>query len=465
MTRTRFYNLHIPSGGNSTAPAEIVVQDGRITELAQSGADTAVTDERWVDLRGGLVLPGVIDCQVHLGRRQGPRRESFLSGTTAAAAGGVTCVVDMPDSSHPPVTTADVLRQKVETALPAARVDFMLWAGVSGREISSAGWEARLADVVDAGAAAVLTSLLSEFDAFPALPQRRLADVLRVTNRLGVPLAVRAEDESIVAELSERARSRGDDTLGSWAKTRPAAAEVAAVGAVLEVCRDVAGRVHFVDITAGEALDMISAARLEGMGVSAGTSLPFLAHDLDQLERLGPLLKTSPAVRSLVDRERIWQGLDASEIDLVASAHCPAVWPDEKRTGSVWTDAPGLPGVEILLPYLYSEGVGTGRMTLERLTETTSAAPARLLGIDHRKGRLAPGLDADFVVIDDHETWTLKAEDLHGASGYTPLEGLELAGRVRSTFVRGRCVFQRERDGSSLFAPEGGGSWVRRGTS
>jgi allantoinase len=168
-------------------------------------------------------------------------------------------------------------------------------------------------------------------------------------------------------------------------------------------------------------------------------------------------------VKSEQDRDRLWQGLANRELSFVTTDHAPGQWPEEKKTGSIWSDYGGVPGVELMVPYLFSEGVCKGRITLERMTEITASEPARFFGIDHRKGAIARGFDADFIVLDDHETWTVRARNLHNLNRYTPLEGYRLTGRIRATYLRGTCVYQRRPDGTEFFAPPGIGAFVKRG--
>ena len=208
---------------------------------------------------------------------------------------------------------------------------------------------------------------------------------------------------------------------------------------------------------------MVSAARFEDLPISAETCPQYLQFTTEDLKRMGSLLKTAPVVQDESDRQRLWQGLESGELSFVATDHAAARWPEEKNTGSIWTDYGGVPRVELLLPYLYSEGVVTGRITLQRLTKLLCSEPARFFGIDHRKGRLRAGGDADFVVFDEAARWTVKADTLHNLNRYTPLEDFELTGRVRATYVRGQSVFERRPEGTEFFAPAGTGEWVRRG--
>ncbi len=463
--RTRFVNLRIPRRDNDCEAAELVVEDGRFLEILPAGSSTAAGDEQWVNLDGALVLPGVIDGHVHFNDPGFTDREDFASGTAAAAAGGVTCVVDMPCTSLPPVTDPSALANKVRAIESKAHVDYMLWGGVSGNLMGDEDWSGRLEELIEAGVAAIKVYLLSGMDSFRDLDQDELREVLHRTKSLGIPVGVHAEDRAVVEQLEQRARGRGEDSLLAYAESRPSEAEATAVTAVVEACRATGARAHIVHLASGEALDIISAARLEGLPISAETCPHFLEFTFADLERLGSILKTAPVVKSEGDRDRLWQGLANGELSFVASDHAAARWPAEKRTGSAWTDYGGVPGVELLLPTLYSGGFCSGRLTLHRLTEVTASEPARFFGVDHRKGRLRPGFDADFVVFDDRAQWTVRAEALHNLNRYTPFEGRTLTGRVRATYLRGRPVYQCREDGSELFAPAGTGAWVRRGVA
>jgi allantoinase len=463
--RTRYFNLRIPREGNETEAVELIVADGRFEEILPAGTETAAGNEQWVDLEGALVLPGAIDGHVHFDDPGFTQREDFSSGTSAAAAGGVTCVVDMPCTSLPPIVSIDALQNKLKIISPKAHVDYMLWGGVSGNAMTDRQWRVHLNDLVDAGVAAIKVYMFSGMDTFRDLTTTEIREVLTQTKKLGIPVGVHAEDRAIVTELTERAKSRGDDSPAAYACARPAAAEASAVLAAIDAARETGARVHIVHLASGEALDAVSAARFEDLPVSAETCPHYLQFTSEDFKKLGSLLKTAPVVKDASDRQRLWQGLASGEIAFVATDHAAGRWPEEKETGSIWTDYGGVPGVELMLPYLYSEGVVAGRITLKRLTELLSSEPARFFGVDHRKGWLRPGCDADFVVFDEETRWKVKADALHNLNRYTPLEGFELTGRVRATYVRGQCAFERRPEGTEFFSPAGTGEWVRRGVA
>jgi allantoinase len=460
--RRRFINLRVPARHDETRPASVLVIDGLIAEVAAPDSAPVEAEEETLDLGGMLVLPGVIDGHVHFDDPGFTHRESFETGTRAAAAGGVTCIVDMPCTSLPPVTSGDNLQTKLAVIEAKAHVDFMLWGGVSANAMAEPTWRANLAEIVQAGVASIKVYMLSGMETFRDLSRPQLAEALEEIARHQVPVGVHAEDREMVHELTRRIRAEGRDEPLDYAASRPPAAEISAVATMRDLCRETGARVHVVHLATGAALDIVTAARDEGLPMSAETCPHFLEFTEDDLRRQGALLKTAPVVKGAADRERLWEGLASGELEYVATDHAAGQWPEEKQTGSIWTDYGGVPGVELSLPYLYSEGVRRGRITLERLTELTASAPASFFGIERRKGRLEPGYDADFAVFADEETWSVRAESLHNLNPYTPLAGYELTGRVRETYVRGQPVFRRQDDGGEWFGDPGLGRHVRR---
>lgn len=460
--RTTFRNARIPVSGNETRTADLLVENGKIAAVLPADSEPHPTAADSVDLGGALVLPGVIDTHVHFDDPGFTHRENFATGTRAAAAGGVTCIVDMPCTSLPAVTSRANLRNKLDVISNKAHVDFMLWGGVSDNAMEDAAWRRNLADIVDDGVASIKIYMLSGMDTFRDLSRDQMREVLVETKQIGIPVGVHAEDREMVHELTDRFMSAGRNEPLDYAAARPPEAELSAVSTVRDLCRETGARVHIVHLGTGRALDVVVEAREEGLPMTAETCPHFLEFTTDDLRRMGALLKTAPVVKSVSDRARLWEGLASGEIAWVATDHAAGQWPEEKHTGSIWTDYGGVPGVELMLPYLYSEGVRSRRITLERLVEITAGAPARFLGIERTKGRLEPGYDADLVVLAEHETWTVRADDLHNLNRYTPLEGRALTGRVRAVYLRGSCVYRRNEDGSEFFAGPGTGRWVRR---
>jgi allantoinase len=462
--RRRFTNLRIPVGGDETGSADLLVENGRFVDVGPPASAAIESDEETIDLGGRLVLPGVIDGHVHFDDPGFTHRENFETGTRAAAAGGVTCVVDMPCTSLPPVTSRKNLQAKLAVIEPKARVDFMLWGGVSANALEDPEWRRNLADIVEDGVASIKVYMLSGMETFQDLNRAQLKEVLSETAGLAIPVGVHAEDREMVRECTSRLWEEGHHGPLDYAASRPPEAEISAVRTMCELAVETGARVHIVHLATGRALDVLTGFRERGAAVSAETCPQYLAFTDRDLESLGALLKTAPVVKSAADRDRLWAGLVSGELAYVATDHAAGEWPDEKHTGSIWTDYGGVPLVELSLPYLLSDGVGTGRITLERLTEITAAAPARFFGVERRKGRIAAGLDADLVVVDEDETWTVRADDLHNLNRYSPFDGHSFQGRVRATYVRGEPVYVRAANGSETFGSAGYGRRVRRET-
>ncbi len=458
-----FTDLFVPSGGDASRPAEILVEAGRIAAVASPGEVSRDVAEV-VSLGGRLVLPGAIDGHVHFDDPGFTHRETFETGTRAAAAGGVTTVVDMPCTSLPPVTSAASLRNKLAIVAPKAHVDFMFWGGVSGNSIREESWRRDVADLVSEGVAAFKLYLLSGMETFRDLSPDEIRDVLEELSRHGLPAGIHAEERALVLEATERLRATGGDAPRDYATSRPPEAERAAVATMRRLCRETGARVHIVHLASGTALDEVLAARREGLPFSAETCPHYLAFTGDDLDRLGALLKTAPVVKGAGDRDALWRGLADGSLQHVATDHAAAEWPREKTTGSIWSDYGGVPGVELMVPYLHSEGVGKGRITLERMVELVSSGPARFFGLTGRKGRLETGFDADFCVLDPEEAWTVEPERLHNLNRYTPFAGWTFTGRVVATVVRGSTVYERRGDGSEAFLPPGTGRFLKRET-
>ncbi len=459
--RTLLHNLVISGKADERHPAQLLINGEHIETVLTP--DEVVTADTQVNLGGALVLPGVIDGHVHFDDPGFTQREDFATGTRAAAAGGVTMVVDMPCTSLPPVTSATNLAGKLGVIAPKAHVDFMLWGGVSSNVLEDTDWRDHLEELIDSGVGAIKIYFLSGMETFRDLTPEQARDVLDITARRGIPVGVHAEDRRIVKEAESTVRARGGDSPLDYAASRPAEGEIVAARTLRNLCRQTGARIHVVHIASKEALDIVTEARSEGLPLSAETCPHYLLFTDADLDRLGALLKTAPVVKSQRDREGLWRGLEAGELLFVASDHAAGVWPEEKNTGSIWTDYGGVPGVELLLPTLYSEGVAKGRITLERLVEITSQAPAQFFGVGRRKGRIETGYDADFSVIDEHSTWTVRASELHTKNRYTPLEGMTLEGRIQETWVRGQRVFFRDESGRETFFEQPSGQFIKRG--
>lgn len=429
-----------PTGrGNDTRRVSVYVEQGRIAEVA-GGADRVRGGYEVVDCGGLLLLPGAIDAHVHFDTPGFTHREDFDHGTAAAAAGGVTTVIDMPCTSLPPVTNARALAAKLAVVGPMARVDYAMWGGASGNLLADPSWRTALADLAGAGVVGFKAYLLSGMETFTELSLDEVALVTAHAASMGMVVAIHAEDPGLVRERTAAALAAGRMDWDAVADVRADPVEERGVETGLAIARRTGCALHVVHVGSAAAAAQVAAARRDGVDVTAETCPHFLAFTRDDFATRGAFLKTAPVVKTTADRDALWDALANGAIDYVATDHAPC--PVEEKTGPrVWDAYGGVPGVETMLPFLLSEGVARGRLTPARLVEIAAGAQARRWGLSDRKGSIEVGKDADFALVDPGAEWTVRGEDLHGKARWTPFENTTFRGKVIRTFVRGRLVY------------------------
>jgi len=462
MARVRVSSVRWAEG--SAAIPERVVDvlaiDGRVARVA-AGIDPGEADVT-IDGGGLLALPGAIDPHVHFDEPGFTDREDFDHGSGSALRGGVTTVIDMPCTSLPPVVSLDALRTRLDAVAPHARCDFALFGGLDARRVIAGddGWRDEMATLHREGVVAFKAYTVSGMDTYPALPLPALADVLEHAARLGALVALHAEDADLVTRLTASLRASGRVDPAAYALSRPTEAECLAVAAALLLQATTGAALHVVHVASGAAADLIAAARRAGADVTGETCPHYLAFTHDDFVRLGAVLKTAPVVKGAADRRRLWEHLASDGLQFAATDHAPCRWPGDKQTGDIWTAYGGVPGTELLLAYLVSEGVASGRLSWARLIEVSSTSAARRYGLWPRKGTLAPGADADLALVDPDREWTVLGADLASKGKFTPFEGHTFRGRVVKTVLRGELVYDLE---AGFVAPPGTGRWIRRG--
>jgi allantoinase len=419
----------------SVRRVDLLIQDGRVAAILQP--DHAQTADEVLDATGLHILPGVVDGHVHFNEPGRTEWEGFVTGTTAAAAGGVTTICDMPLNCHPPTLDARALVLKRAAIADHAVVDYALWGGVVPESLDRAA-ELQREGVI--GLKAFLCD--SGLAEYPALDEFSLLDAMQRCAERGLLLALHAEDAQETHRLGQQARAEGRRTALDWARSRPPSTELDAVRRAIGVAHEARARVHFVHISTAAAARLIGQARSDGQDVSVETCPHYLLLDESDLERLGPFAKCAPPLRGRGQVEDLWQAVLDGAIDWIASDHSPSP-PDMKQTDDIWRAWGGLAGVQTLLPSLLSEGVHARGLSLPRLVSLTSGTPARRLGLYPKKGVLDPGSDADLAMVDLGRTWTLEPGDLRTRWPISPFVGRTFQGEVVMTVVRGATVWRR----------------------
>jgi allantoinase len=408
-------------------PVTVAIRDGRVAAVAGPGeTPDAVSVE---ELAGPeVLLPGLVDTHVHVNEPGRTEWEGFATATRAAAAGGVTTLIDMPLNSLPPTTTVPALAAKRAAAGPAAVVDVGFWggavpgnlAGLAGlHEAGVFGFKAFLAD--------------SGVPEFGLLDATGLDEVLAETARLGALLIVHAEDPGVLAAAPDPAGRAYAGFLAS----RPAAAEDTAIAGLLAAAARHGARVHILHLASASALPLIAAARADGALVSAETCPHYLSFCAEQVPDGATEFKCCPPIRDAANRDGLWAGLAGGLIGAVVSDHSPCPPGLKQREagdfGAAWG---GISSLQLGLPAVWTQARQRGH-GLDDVVRWMAAGPAALAGLA-AKGAIAPGRDADLVAFDDTAAFTVDPARLHHRHPVTPYAGQTLTGVVRRTWLRGQ---------------------------
>jgi allantoinase len=410
-------------------PAEIEARGGTIVAVRTEGFST-----RDVDLDAGnlYVLPGLVDTHVHINEPGRTDWEGFESATRAAAAGGVTTLVDMPLNSIPATTTVESLETKRGAAAGRSHVDVGFWGGVvpgNARHLEPLGRAGVL------GFKCFLSP--SGVDEFASVTEVDLREAMPILSRLGLPLLVHAE-------LPSRLREPDGDPrrYQTWLDSRPDDAEGTAIDLLIDLAREFGTHVHIVHLAAPLALPAIRRARQAGVPLTVESCPHYLTFAAEDIPDGATAFKCAPPIRLRGERDGLWRGLIDGSIDLIATDHSPAP-PAMKHLedGDFVRAWGGIASLQLGLAAVWTGAVARG-LGIDRTVEWMSTAPARLAGLEASKGRIAPGLDADFVIFDPDQNWTVSGGALEHRHPVTPYEGLRLRGRVHTTILRGHIVFQ-----------------------
>jgi allantoinase len=432
--------------------AAVLIDGERIEAILSRGeVPSGVAVE---DLGELVISPGVVDTHVHVNEPGRTDWEGFETATRAAAAGGVTTIIDMPLNSSPVTTTVAALEEKRAAAQGKCYVDVGFHGGLVP------GNADELESLIDAGVCGVKAFLCdSGLDEFPASGEAELRAALPVLARRGVPLLVHAE----VVEAEQNAGPMRN--YGDWLRSRPEEFERNAIALLRKLCAEYLAPIHVVHLASGPLTSHFFWAKQDGLPLTVETCPHYLHFSAEQLEAADPRFKCAPPIRRKDDRQRLWEALLDGVIDTIGSDHSPCP-PEMKHLDATqpgsgdWQRAwGGIASIELTLPIVW-RGLRTHMVTFTRVAEWLSANPARLVGLDTHKGRLAPGFDADLCVWNHEEEWTVRVEDLHHRHKITPYDGQRLRGRVKRTYVRGQLVYD---DGEFPAGPNG--QLLRRRTS
>ncbi|KAG6053069.1 hypothetical protein E4U17_005062 [Claviceps sp. LM77 group G4] len=471
---------HLPSGSLTVSPATICISPitGKIVSVTPQilPSTSFPPDALYIDVSPRLLLPGLVDAHVHLNEPGRTPWEGFWTGTRAAASGGVTTVVDMPLNALPPTTTVGALREKLAACKGQCWVDVSFYGGVVP------GNEGELLDLVEAGVRGFKGFLIdSGVDEFPAITPDDMALAMKTLKDSSTTLMFHAEMEAsagntIPIQVADERNSPSPNdvtTYQTFLDSRPPTLEITAVEAILSAAPLAPSlHLHIVHLSAAECIPLLRNARAQGINITAETCFHYLGLSAEEIPNGDTRHKCCPPIRGAYNRHALWKELAAPDscIRSVVSDHSPctpdlkllpkglcrspgpdATKPDAtKQAGDFMSAWGGISSVGLGLSIIHtavnerSETASStdGSLSITDVVRLCCQAPAKQVGLSHRKGALAVGLDADICVFDDSETWTLGRDDMRWKNRCSPWEGHQFVGRVRETWLRGRKVFE-----------------------
>ena len=427
---------------------DIGVCSGKITALGDLSG--AICAER-VNAEGQVILPGLVDPHCHF-REPGPEEEEdFSTGTRAAAAGGITTVLEQPVDT-PPTTTVKRFDEKLADVSRKSYIDFGLWGGVVPGNLDE------IENLAASGACAFKAFIVSSDPLYPMIEDGPLLMAMQRVASTGKLLAIHCENQAIINHNSDRLMKIDSVPPIVHARSRPEISELEAIQRVILFAKETGVRLHILHLSAGRGVEMVASAKAQGASVTVETCPHYLVLTEEDLNRYGPYAKCNPPLRDEKNQALLWQEIGAGRIDCLVSDHSPYTSADKARgLEDIRLSPPGIAAVELGLPLMVSEGVNKKKITFPQLARLMSENPARLFGLYPQKGCIGIGSDADFVWVDPTAEWMVDARNLHTKNKWSPFDGWKINGKVTATMVRGKLVY---RDGGSFPAGAGYGMFL-----
>lgn len=413
--------------------------------IAQIESKTLAENIKTIDGNYNLVIPGAIDPHVHFNTPGFEFRDTFEQGTTAAAFGGVTTIIDMPCTSLPPVTSLDNLNVKLNSVKNRALVDFAFWGGVCRNDFDNkVDIEKNITELNEAGVAAYKTYLISGMETFKDLNIGQMRLAAKLISKTGKPMGVHAEDKKLIEKRREKLKKTNQNEWKHYCIARDSIVEEIAVKDMAEISKTTGAKVHIVHLSSELGLNAIAGAQKSGTNISAETCSHYLQFTQDDFNNIGirKFLKTAPPVKKDNDKIALWSGLRDNTLNFVTTDHAGCDPLKEKTSENFWEVYGGIPGVEHRVVHLFSEGFKKNKLSLNQTINLLSANAAEYFNLK-TKGKIAEGYNADFAVIDLWDNEIVNSINMHSKGKYTPFEGMEFNCKVERTILRGSTVMDR----------------------
>ncbi len=431
--------------GREVRPASLIIRNGMIDEILVDPSATYELPEE--DVGDLLVIPGLVDTHVHINEPGRSDWEGFETATQAAAAGGITSIVDMPLNCTPVTTSAEALARKMESLAGKLWIDCGFWGGVIPSSLGD------LKNLLEAGVLGVKSFTIdSGIDDFPLVEESHIRQAIPIIAEYHLPYLIHAELQG-----PQRPSTTSGTSYQKFLESRPGRWENDAIAMLIRLGQEamhngIQARLHVVHLSSAEALSTIAQAKEKGLFLTVETCPHYLSLCAEDIPDHNPLFKCCPPIREKENRERLWQGLFDGIVDFIVSDHSPCS-PELRRleTGEIDQAWGGISSLQFGLPIIWGEANSRG-VNLTRVVDWMSTRPAQFAGLGNRKGRLAQGYDADMVVFDDEATFRIQPETIKYRHKVTPYAGHLARGTVTATYVRGQKVYA---DGKFSATPRG----------
>ncbi|MEN1967915.1 allantoinase AllB [Lentibacillus sp. N15] len=441
------YDLIIKNGeivtpGN-TFSEDIGISDGKIISVGNlKGAKASEV----YDAKGNYIFPGFIDEHVHSRDPGLTHKEDFAHLTRSAAAGGVTTVIEMPNTV-PPVSDEASLHSKVENLSPKAFVDFALLGMVLGdlntkklhalAKAGVVGFKLFWGYSLNPKTLELVYNPSKGDDVLPPPDDGQIYEAFRAIGQTGKAVCIHAENNAVIARTVETEKNKGKADYASFLSSRPSFTEALTIQTGITIADAANAHLHILHIAAGEGIDLIADARKKGLKVTGETCPHYLTLTDEDYPRAGVNMKIYPPIRERNHQEHLWEGVQNGQIQAIGSDHAPHT--EDEKVGDIWNVPAGATGVQTIVPVML-DCVAKGRITLNQLVSLLSEGPARIWGLYGKKGVIKPNADADFTIVDMNAKTTIRKKDLLSKSQVTPYDGCTMQGAVVASFIRGKQV-------------------------
>ncbi|HVI83831.1 MAG TPA: dihydroorotase [bacterium] len=415
----------------------VLIQDGKVLEIKVR--DDLPQAKRTIDATGLHVLPGLIDPHVHFRVPGLGYMVDFNTGSQAAAAGGITTIIDMPNVV-PPTSNVEGFHAKVACANGISYVDYGIYA------VIIEGNSKEIHPLAEAGVVGYKIFLGETVGNIPAPLDGEILDAWRIMAQTGLRCGVHAEDNGIILYLRKKLQDQGRKDPLAHLESRPSVAEAEAISRSILFAREAKSKLMIYHMSAAEGVDLVRKGKETGVDVMGETGPHYLIMEGEDMVRmnLGSLLKMNPPVRSREHAEVLWRGLLDGTIEVIGTDHSPHTREEkmfDNPMGDIWKAIPGWPGVETNVPLMLTQ-VNAGRMNLNQYVKVQAEGPARAWNLWPRKGNLGKGADGDVTIVDMRKEGTIDQDQLRSKSKLTPFNGFRVKGMPVYTIVRGNVVME-----------------------